>query len=91
VLFAGNTFTNHSWETYRSLSPVARRLADYIESHKQPFPLKLERFREMCGSTSKTVYGWRRTAREACAEIEASGIAKCVQLHTDDSIYVVNE
>ena len=91
VLFAGNTFTNHTWETYRTLSPVARRLADYIESHRQPFPLKLDRFREMCGSTSKTTYGWRRTTREACVEIEASGIAKCVQLHDDDSIYVLRE
>lgn len=90
VLFAGNTFTNHSWETYRSLSPVARRLADYIESHRQPFPLRIERFRKMCGSTSKTCYGWRRTVREACDEIRTSGIAH-VQLHTDDNIYVAYE
>jgi hypothetical protein len=88
TLFAGSTFTNHSWEIYLGLSPVARRLADYIESHKQPFPLKIGRFHDMCGSTSKTPTGWRRTVREACAEIENKGIAKRAQLHTDDSIYV---
>lgn len=91
TLFAGNTFTNHSWEIYRSLSPVARRLADYIESHRQPFPLKLGRFRDMCGSTDKTAYGWRRTVSKACSEVEKKGYAKRVQLHKDDSIYVARD
>lgn len=91
TLFAGNTFTNHSWVLYRDLSPVARRLADYIESHKQPYPLKIERFRDMCGSSSKTITGWRRTVREACTEIESKGIVKRAHLHPDDSIYVARD
>ncbi|WP_341305485.1 plasmid replication initiator TrfA [Pseudomonas sp. TMP25] len=76
VLFAGSTFTNHSWDVYRGLSPVARRLADYIESHKSPFPLSLVRFAEMCGSTDRASFSWTQTVKKACAEIEAGGIAK---------------
>ncbi|MDD2739664.1 MAG: plasmid replication initiator TrfA [Methylomonas lenta] len=75
LLFAGNTFTSHSWEVYRDLSPVARRLADYIESHKHPFPLSIEKFRQMCGSNDANITSWRQTVKRACAEIENVAIA----------------
>lgn len=88
LLFAGNTFTNHTWEPYRNLSPVARRLADYIESHKHPFPLSIKKFSQMCGSSNAALTGWRRTVRQACAELEAREIAKRVHLGADDCIYV---
>jgi len=87
LLFAGNTFTNHAWDKYRKLSPVARRLADYIESHKHPFPLKIEKFRQMCDSSDTQLKSWRQTVRKACAEIERNQIAKRVTLEDDDSIY----
>lgn len=74
LLFAGNTFTSHRWEVYRNLSPVARRLADYIESHKSPYPLGVEKFRKMCGSTDASPTSWRQTVKKACTEVEQSGI-----------------
>jgi hypothetical protein len=50
VLFAGDHYTKFVWEKYRKLSPTARRMFDYFASHKEPYPLKLETFRLMCGS-----------------------------------------
>lgn len=85
-LFAGNTFTSHSWTAYRGLSPVARRLADYIESHKHPYPLALTRFRAMCGSNNKDIADWRRTVRKACAEVQAAQIATIAFVSGDDHI-----
>jgi hypothetical protein len=89
VLFAGNTFTSHTWEVYRNLTPVARRLADYIESHKQPFPLSLEKFRQMCGSTDSKKFSWRQTVKKACAEVQAAGITDMAFLTKDDKICCV--
>jgi hypothetical protein len=86
VLFAGNTFTSHTWEVYRELSPVARRLADYIESHKHPYPLGLEKFRQMCGSANEHSASWRKTVRRACLEVQEAGIAKTAFLSRDDQI-----
>lgn len=86
VLFAGNTFTSHSWEIYRDLSPVARRLADYIESHKYPYPLALERFRQICGSNDSSATSWRQTVRNACAEVQDAKIAAIAFLSADDRI-----
>ncbi len=75
VLFAGNTFTSHAWANYRRLSPVARRLADYIESHKHPYPLEVDIFRQMCGSTNASLTSWRQIVRKACSEVERAAIA----------------
>ncbi|MDD5112924.1 MAG: plasmid replication initiator TrfA [Methylobacter sp.] len=86
LLFAGNTFTSHNWEVYRDLSPVARRLADYIESHKHPFPLSLEKFRQMCGSIDAKTFSWRQTVRKACSEVQTAGIADNAFLAKDDKI-----
>lgn len=88
ILFAGNSFTNHTWSSYRDLSPVARRLADYIESNKYPFPLKIETFQKMCDSTCTALTGWRRTVRQACAELVTRKIVKSAKLEADDCIYV---
>ena len=91
VLFAGNTFTSHSWEIYRGLSPVARRLADYIESHRHPFPLGLAKFRQMCGSSDANTTSWRQTVKRACAEVEEAKIAATARLSKDDQICCVRE
>ncbi|OIO81531.1 MAG: TrfA family protein [Gallionellaceae bacterium CG1_02_56_997] len=91
VLFAGNTFTSHSWKIYRDLSPVARRLADYIESHKHPFPLGLEKFRQMCGSSDANTTSWRQTVKLACAQVQKAKIADFAELNKVDQICCVCE
>lgn len=91
VLFAGNTFTSHSWDIYRKLSPVARRLVDYIESHKHPFPLALAKFRQMCGSSDANTTSWRQTVKRACAEVVDAKIAEAAKLNKDDQICCVRE
>lgn len=89
VLFAGNTFTNHKWEIYRDLSPVARRLTDYVESHQHPFPLPLEKFKQMCGSIDTKTFSWRQTVKKACEEVQKAGIAESLFLSKDGKICCV--
>ena len=71
VLFAGDHYTKFIWEKYRKLSPTARRMFDYFSSHREPYPLKLETFRLMCGSDStreevndRSAGSLRRVARQ---------------------------
>jgi len=91
VLFAGNTFTSHMWLVYRDLSPVARRLADYIESHQHPYPLALEKFRKMCGSTDSNARSWRHTVKKACVEVQEANIAVAAFVSKDDQICCVRK
>jgi hypothetical protein len=88
VLFAGDSFTAHEWHSYRSLSPTARKLADYIESHKKPFPLSLTQFKCMCASTTGRLADWRKQVKSACLGVEEAGIAESVMLGADDKIYI---
>jgi hypothetical protein len=89
VLFAGKTFTSHTWGIYRKLSPVARRLANYIESHKHPYPLDLEKFQQMCGSQDSSTTSWRQTVKKACAELQEVKIAETAMLTKDNKICCV--
>ncbi|MDF3884772.1 plasmid replication initiator TrfA [Cupriavidus basilensis] len=74
--FLGSHFTEVVWEKYRSLPPVARRLFDYIGSHRVPYPLPLDKFHSMCGSLCRSAKRWREMAQKACDELKE---AKLVQ------------
>jgi len=91
VLFAGNTFASLHWDKYRDLTPIARRLADYIESHKEPFPLDLEKFKSMCGSTTIEMRSWKQNCKTACQEIEQKGIAKRAWVEAEKIFIIPNE
>lgn len=91
VLFAGNTFTSHAWLIYRDLSPVARRLADYIESHQHPYPLALEKFRKMCGSGDSNTRSWRHTVKKACVEVQEAKIAAAAFVDKNDQICCIRK
>lgn len=86
VLFAGDHYAKFVWEKYRELSPTARRMFDYFVSHKEPFPLKLETFRLMCGSDSARLKKWREQTGQACEELSQSGLIKLSWVQ-GDSIY----
>ncbi len=73
-LFAGDHYSKFVWNKYRELKPIARRLFDYLASHKEPYPLKLETFRLMCGSESERPAKWKEQAKEACASLTSSGL-----------------
>ena len=76
VLFAGDHYSKFVWEKYRDLSPTARRMFDYFVSHREPFPMKLETFRLMCGSDSDRVKKWTEQTNKACEELNKSGLVK---------------
>ena len=75
-LFADDHYSIFIWKKYRKLKPIARRLFDYLASHKEPFPLKLETFRLICGSESERAAKWKEQSKEACKELTDSGLVK---------------
>lgn len=74
LLFAGDHYSKFVWEKYRKLSPTARRLFDYFGSHREPYPMKLDTFKLMCGSESDRLKKWREQVNKACAELKESGL-----------------
>lgn len=76
VLFDNQHYSKFVWERYRRLSPTARRLFDYLASHAQPFPVRLETFRQICGSESARPKKWREQVGDAAREVMDAGLIK---------------
>ena len=75
ILYAGNTFTNLPWEAYKKLKPFSKRLLDYCYKHKNPNPLPVTVFSQLC--TGSNVIDRRnalQNARRACAELLDNGL-----------------
>lgn len=83
MLFAGRTSTRLAWDKYRQLKPIARRLYDYLASHKQPFPLKLETFYKLCASTTASPRKWKAMVKAACAELVAAHLVRKAWIDRD--------
>ncbi|MDP5168581.1 plasmid replication initiator TrfA [Pseudomonas syringae] len=83
VLFANDHYSKVVWVKYRALSPTARRLFDYLVTHKAPYPLKLETFRLICGSESTRSKKWAEQTREACLELEQSHLVERAYVEKD--------
>lgn len=78
VLYAGDNYTLIPSLVNHDLSPVARRLYDYIGSHKKPYPLALDSFHKLCGSSCKDTYKWAQIVKRACLEVQNAGLVKSV-------------
>lgn len=78
VLFAGNTFSNIPWSQYKKLSPMARRLTDYVFSHKHPNPIPIPAFLAMCGSDqiNSPAKTQNQNAKKICAELTEAQLVK---------------
>jgi len=83
TLFSGSHYSRISWQQYRRLSPIARRLYDYFSTHKEPFPLKIENFKLVCSSNVKELKKWREMTKKACKELEESKLVKFVWVEND--------
>ena len=80
-LFAGHHYTQVVWSKYRKLSPISRRLFDYMASHKEPYPLALETFNRMCASLCSRPKKWAEMVREACDELKQAGLVEAAWVH----------
>ncbi len=74
LLFVNKNFSSHEWEAYRKLSPIARRLADYTQSHKVPNPLDILDFHSLCGSDNGNISSWKQKVNKAIGELSDCGI-----------------
>lgn len=72
ALFGGNHFTELEWDAYTKLSPIARRIYDYVASHRTPNPLRLDTVRNLCGSESVSrARRWKEQVSQALDELKS--------------------
>lgn len=78
LLFSGHQYSRFEWQLYIKLTPIARRLFDYISTHKNPYPLHLDNFQLLCSSDTKRARKWKEQAALACRELEEAQLVKKV-------------
>ena len=88
VLFAGQRYTKLQWARYRALTPTARRLCDWASSHRQPYKLKLESFRLICGSATQKKFKWKQHSCEACDELRESELVEDAFVKGDEVVII---
>lgn len=66
-LFACDQFTQIDWTVRCELSgkPLAQWLHGFYSSHAEPFPLKIETLRRLCGSETKSLCDYTKKLRRA--------------------------
>lgn len=72
-LYQLTNYTRIDWETRLSLSPLAKWLHYNMLSHKTPWPIKLQRLHEMCGSKCKDPKEWRKLVQAAMTSLVTAG------------------
>lgn len=65
ALFGGNKYSEIDWAQRLGLPPLAKWLHTFYQSHKKPYPLKVESLMKACGTKAKTLKGFRRSLRDA--------------------------
>lgn len=81
-LFSNNNYSKLEWNIYLKLSPRAKKLYDYVASHKHPFSLKLALFKELCESTSNDRL-FKSETKKVCKELVDSGLLNKCEIVND--------
>lgn len=73
-LYGTDGWTAVDWEQRMALKgqQLAQWLHAFYSTHADPYPMKVETIRRLCGSENKDLFGFRRELREALAELAAT-------------------
>jgi len=89
ILF-GQGWTQIDSDTRRKLrrKPLALWLQAQYASHRDPYPYSVEKLRELSGSQTKALKGFRQNLRQALVELEAAGAIAGWEIDPGDLVRV---
>jgi len=92
ALYGDNNWTGIEWEQRQVLmrKPLALWLHGYYASHADPFPIKVETLRKLCGSEAKKLFHIREKLRIALDELKACGAIVSWQIDPDSDLVTVD-
>lgn len=71
-LYGANHWTRIQWDERHTLNKkyLAQWLHGFYSSHKEPYPMKVEKIRELCGSETKDLSKFRQSLRKALKQVQ---------------------
>jgi TrfA protein. len=89
-LFGSTQYTRLEWEQRMRLAPLAKKLHAYYVTHRDPYPLRVETIRDLCGSRIRELSQFRPTLRLALNRLVEVGFLESWNLdRTTDQVSVV--
>lgn len=89
-LFGPDTYTQIYWEQRLSLSsPLAKWLHGYYYTHREPYAIKVETIKSLCGSKIKTLSDFRKKLKLALDSLKECGFLMSWQIDASDLVHVV--
>ncbi|RLA21477.1 MAG: hypothetical protein DRQ56_00455 [Gammaproteobacteria bacterium] len=88
-LFGHVKYSQIVWEKRLQLGNLAKWLHSFYYSHAQPFPMKVETLRQLCGSTTKSKAKFRQLLKSALNELISLEFLSSAKVNSeDDKVYV---
>lgn len=85
-LFAEKTYTMLEWmerKTIGGRAPLALWLHSYLGTHREPFNMSVEKYRELSASRSKDISDFRRRLKQALQKLVEIGFLKNFSITND--------
>ncbi|MBU1245343.1 replication initiator protein A [Myxococcota bacterium] len=82
-------WTQLQWQQRLQLkTDLAKWLHGFYSSHRVPYPMKVATLKHLCGSDCKRLVDYRRSIRNAMAELVNAGAIQAWQIDRKDKIHV---
>ena len=83
ALYTAGRWTGTDWERRKRLrgKPLALWLQGFYASHTEPYALRVETLRKLCGSRTKELWKFRQNLAQAFGDLEAAGTIHSFEIH----------
>jgi hypothetical protein len=72
-LFTRDNYTLIDWEHRLALPPLAKWLHSFYSTHRDPYPYKVQKLHELCGSKCKELRAFRFLLKKALNKLQDNG------------------
>ncbi len=94
TFFLREAYTLIDWERRLSLPPrsqLAKWLHDFYSSHADPFPMKAETLRDLCGCKTTDIHRFRANLRAALEELRGVGLLSEWRINPRNDLVIVKK
>jgi hypothetical protein len=86
-----NGYSQVDWDQRMALgsNSLAKWLHGFYSSHAEPYPYKVATLRDLCGSTTKNLFHFRQSLKNALEELVAIDAIKSWNINEQDLVYVI--
>jgi hypothetical protein len=88
ALFGHTTYSQIIWDQRQRLGPLAKWLHSFYFTHADPFPMKTQTLRTLCGSVVKDLFKFRQNIKSALQELVDVGFLVSWEIDRNDNVHV---